>query len=73
MAKLPVISGKKAIKAFEKAGFVKCRQRGSHVNMKKEGEPVLLPVPLHRELKRSLLRDLIRDAGLTTEQFVDLL
>jgi predicted RNA binding protein YcfA (HicA-like mRNA interferase family) len=33
--KLPVISGKEAIRALEKAGFIIVRQRGSHVRIKK--------------------------------------
>ena len=32
-----------------------------------------LSVPRHKELGRSLLRALIRDAGLTREEFLDLL
>ncbi|HEY9206580.1 MAG TPA: type II toxin-antitoxin system HicA family toxin [Candidatus Methanoperedens sp.] len=33
--KLPVISGKEAIRALEKAGFVVVRQKGSHVRIEK--------------------------------------
>jgi len=33
--KLPVVSGEKPIKAFLNAGFVKVRQRGSHVRLEK--------------------------------------
>ena len=35
MAKLPVISGAKTVRAFEKAGCRLDRQRGSHVVMLK--------------------------------------
>ena len=70
MPELPQISGAKAIKAFERAGFEKKRQRGSHVVLKKEGFPMLLSVPLHKELDRGILRSLIRDAELTVEDFV---
>lgn len=31
MATLPVISGREAVKAFEKIGFKVHRQRGSHI------------------------------------------
>lgn len=34
MPKLPVVSGKKAIRAFEKIGFEKIRQKGDHVVLK---------------------------------------
>ncbi|MCH7883629.1 MAG: type II toxin-antitoxin system HicA family toxin [Planctomycetes bacterium] len=70
MPELPRISGAEAIKAFGRAGFEKKRQRGSHVVLKKEGFPLHLCVPLHKELDRGILRSLIRDAGLTIEDFV---
>ena len=70
MPELPQISGAEAIKAFGRAGFEKKRQRGSHVVLKKEGFPMLLSVPLHKELDRGILRSLIRDAELTVEDFV---
>jgi hypothetical protein len=39
----------------------------------KQGVPVNLSVPDHRELDRGLLRGLIRDAGMTVEEFTALL
>lgn len=69
MPELPQVSGKEAIKAFEKLGFHQARQRGSHVILKKDGFPILLSVPLHNELKRGTLRRLLRDAGLTIDEF----
>jgi predicted RNA binding protein YcfA (HicA-like mRNA interferase family) len=36
MVGLPVISGKKLIKALEDDGFVIVRQKGSHVGLQKE-------------------------------------
>jgi predicted RNA binding protein YcfA (HicA-like mRNA interferase family) len=73
MAKLPVISGLAAVKAFSKAGWVVNRQTGSHVIMEKVGHTATLSVPTHKELKRGTLRDLIKDAGLPVEEFVELL
>ena len=73
MVKLPVISGAKAVKAFERAGWRQDRQRGSHVVMLKEGEMASLSVPQHRELAPGTLRSLIRAARLTVDEFVDLL
>lgn len=35
--------------------------------------PVNLSVPRHRQLDRGLLRGLIRDAGMTAEEFLELL
>ena len=73
MPKLPVISGRQARRAFEKAGWIFNRQRGSHMVLVRAGIPINLMVPDHRELDRGLLRGLIRDAGLTVEEFVALL
>jgi predicted RNA binding protein YcfA (HicA-like mRNA interferase family) len=35
--KLPVVSGKEAVKALSKAGFYIHHQKGSHIILKKEG------------------------------------
>jgi predicted RNA binding protein YcfA (HicA-like mRNA interferase family) len=73
MPQLPVISGREARRGFEKVGWVFNRQRGSHMVMIRPGTPVNLSIPDHRELDRGLLRGLIRDAGLSVEEFVELL
>ena len=73
MARLPVISGAQAVRAFEKTGWVKDRQRGSHLVMLKPGYNVSLSVPQHRELAPGTLRALVRAAGMTVDEFVALL
>lgn len=73
MPKLPVISGREARRAFEKAGWIFNRQRGSHMVLTRPGVPFNLTIPDHRELDRGLLRGLIRDAGLAVEEFIALL
>ena len=75
MCSLPAISGKTAIAAFSKAGFVVKRVTASHHIVKKDGHRVLLSIPVHgnKALKPGTLRALIRDAGLTVAEFVELL
>jgi predicted RNA binding protein YcfA (HicA-like mRNA interferase family) len=73
MASLPAISGERAVRAFQMAGWVKDRQRGSHVILIKPGNPASLSVPQHRELAPGTLRSLIRASGMTVTQFADLL
>ncbi len=74
MAKLPVISGKEAIKAFEKDGWnVVRRAKTRHIIMKKEGMVTTLSIPEHKVLDRGLLRSLIRDAYISIENFNELL
>ncbi len=62
-------SGAEAVRAFERLGYRRVRQTGSHVRMKCEGRAPV-SVPLHGTLKSGLLRALIRDAGFTIEEFV---
>jgi predicted RNA binding protein YcfA (HicA-like mRNA interferase family) len=69
MPGLPVISGRQAVVAFQRAGFEVKRQQGSHIVMTKAGFSATLSVPDHRELKAGTLRTLIRKAGLTIDQF----
>ena len=73
MPKLPVLSGEQVVHAFERAGWRRDRQRGSHVVMLREGLNVSLSVPQHRELAPGTLRSLIRLSGMTVAEFVEYL
>ena len=73
--KLPVISGREAIRAFQKIGYEVVRQRGSHIRIRDRTNPSHKPlsIPDHKELKPGLLRKLLRDANLNVEEFPHLL
>ena len=72
--RLPVISGKEAIRAFEKAGwYIDRRAKSRHIIMKKSGIKTTLPIPEHKTLDRGLLRALIRDAFISVADFNELL
>lgn len=73
MSGLPHISGKEALHAFEKAGWVYRGQVGSHIVLPKPGERVNLSVPNHKELALGTLHKLIRYSGLAVDEFVKLL
>ncbi len=73
MGKLGNISGKEAVKAFEKAGWIALGQVGSHLVMIKPGLRVNLSIHQHKELARGTLRALIRNAGMTADEFIQLL
>jgi predicted RNA binding protein YcfA (HicA-like mRNA interferase family) len=74
MGRLPVIAGREAVRAFEKIGYAVTHQTGSHIIMRREKPPHRhLSIPDHRELAKGTLRGLIRDAGLTIEEFLDLM
>jgi len=72
--RLPVISGKEAVRAFEKAGwYIDRRAKSRHIIMKKSGMKTTLSIPEHKTLDRGLLRALIRDAFISVADFSELL
>lgn len=75
MHKLPLISAKEAIKAFEKLDYQIIRQRGSHIRLhhKTDKSKQPLTIPNHTTLGKGLLRKLLRDAELTIDDFLTLL
>jgi len=73
MGRLNNISGKEAAKAFQRAGWNTVGQVGSHLVMTKPGVRVNLSIPQHKELSVGTLRALIGHAGLTVDEFGDLL
>jgi len=74
VSKLPVASGRAAVKAFEKVGYEVDHQTGSHIILRHKAAPHRrLSIPDHRELAKGTLRALLRQAGLTVDEFVRLL
>jgi predicted RNA binding protein YcfA (HicA-like mRNA interferase family) len=72
--KLPVVSGREVVKALSKVGYALDHQTGSHMILRhKEAPHRRLTIPNHKEVAKGTLRAIINDAGLTTEQFIDLL
>jgi len=55
-------------------GYEKDRQRGSHIVLRQAEYPHRrLVVPDHKEIAKGTLRAIIRQAGLTIDEFADLL
>ncbi len=74
MPKLPVISGIEAVKALSKIGYEIDHQTGSHIILRQNKYPHRrLTVPNHKEIAKGTLRGLIKQAGLTVEEFIELL
>ena len=70
----PAVAGRAVVKALEKIGYVFDRQRGSHMILRQQSPPHRrLTVPDHKEVAKGTLRAIIRQAGLTVEEFNDLL
>jgi predicted RNA binding protein YcfA (HicA-like mRNA interferase family) len=70
---LPSLTWQDAVRAFQRAGWQHDRTGSSHYILVRPNRPGLLSVPMHNPVKRGTLRRLIREAGLTVEEFVDLL
>jgi len=74
VTRLPLISGREAVKAFVKVGYEEDHQTGSHIILRQKNNPFRrLSIPDHREIAKGTLRSLIRHAGLTVEEFEELL
>ncbi len=74
--RLPALRPRRVLQALEKAGlgFYEDHRSGSHVILYKERWPNPVSVPWHnRDLKRGRLAEIIRQAGLTREEFLELL
>lgn len=70
---VPSISGRKAVKAFERLGWEFVRQKGSHMILVKTGNPASLSVPDHNPVAKGTLRGLIARSGHTIQEFLDAL
>jgi predicted RNA binding protein YcfA (HicA-like mRNA interferase family) len=64
-------SGKELCTLLEQHGFIKVRQKGSHIVMQKRTEEttVTVPVPNHKEIKRGTLLSIIRQSQLERSLF----
>lgn len=62
----------KVIKAFERAGWTRRAQKGSHVKLTKQGLSAILSIPIHKgkPIKKGLLLNQIKKAGMTVEEFL---
>ena len=73
MSKLPNVSGRERVRALEKVGYYQKRQTGSHMIMRRDDPFAQVVIPDHSELDRGTLRGIIRHAGLSIDEFVELL
>lgn len=71
MSKMAIVSGERAIRALERLGFTRARQKGSHVILRRQSVGVV--VPLHDPLKAGTLAGILRQAGVSREAFLEAL
>ncbi|MCG2768104.1 MAG: type II toxin-antitoxin system HicA family toxin [Anaerolineae bacterium] len=70
MPRLPGVPHRRAVKAFEKAGFWVVRQ-GKHISMT-DGERIII-IPRANPINAFTMAGIIKDAGMTVEEFKELL
>jgi predicted RNA binding protein YcfA (HicA-like mRNA interferase family) len=76
--KFPIASGKDTVKALQRADFEVFDQEGSHVYLHKWenerwGKRVTVPVHGNEMLKIKTLKRILEQAGMTAEEFRELL
>ena len=75
MNRLPPAKPRQVLRALQRAGFVVYHTSGSHYILKHPGKPgARVTLPYHnRDLKRRTLESILDQAGLTHEEFLELL
>jgi predicted RNA binding protein YcfA (HicA-like mRNA interferase family) len=75
MPYLPSLTAKDIIRALKRVGFLEDRQKGSHLVLINPQTKARTIIPIHhgRTIKKSLVYAIIADAGLSPEEFLNLL
>ncbi len=68
MPNLPGVSGRKAVRALERLGFVFIRQKGSHAILRRGSQGCV--VPMHREINPWTLNGVLKQANVEPEEFI---
>ena len=72
--KLKPISAEKLIKILESIGFLKVRQKGSHIFLRHpDGRTTLIPIHSGEKISKGLLTKILKDVELSREDFLKIL
>jgi len=71
MPKFPGLSGQDIVKALQKLGFEIVRQSGSHIVLKRNHQGCV--VPNHKEVKVGTVNGVLRQAGISAQEFEQVL
>ena len=72
--RLPSVTARKVIRVLEAIGFERIRQSGSHATFRHpDGRWTIISIHPGKTIPRGTLRKILRDAGLTVEEFIELL
>ncbi len=68
---ISILKPGQVIAILEKMGFVKVRQRGSHLQFRHpDGRSTTVPVHQGRDISPILLRQIAKDIGVTIDEFL---
>lgn len=75
MSIIPILSATKILRALLRGGYVIARQIGSHIQLRHPKDPrITVTVASHnRDITRSTLASILKQAKLSTEEFLKLL
>jgi len=64
-------SARETIKSFERAGFVKVSQKGSHLKMRGfwDGKLQTIIIPMHKEIRFGTFQSILNQAGMSKLEF----
>lgn len=71
MPKLPHLSGAEIVRVLESLGFTVARQRGSHIMLRRGHTGCV--VPNHRQVKLGTLNGILKQAGVSSDEFIEAL
>lgn len=71
MPKIPILKPGEIIKRFEKLGFIKDHQTGSHVILYHPVTKKRATIPFHlKDISRGFLSAILKQTGVSREEFV---
>jgi predicted RNA binding protein YcfA (HicA-like mRNA interferase family) len=73
MSRMPQVTARELVKFLKAKGFVEDRQSGSHLTLWHEERKIGVTIPVHTgcEIGRGLASRILKDAGFTTEDYLD--
>jgi predicted RNA binding protein YcfA (HicA-like mRNA interferase family) len=71
LTKVPSLNYPDVTRAFERAGWELIRQKGSHMIFAHGRRKIVIPA--HKPIKRSTLARILKQAGISIDEFLDLL
>lgn len=72
-ARPALVSGRKLVKIFQRLGYEKVSQRGSHIKMKNYEAGSTIIIPDHKEIDRWTLKTILKQAEVSEQRFKDYL